>query len=157
MNYNPGARLLPAPITGLSGAALGFLAAVVSVLLGALGGDMFGWQARAPISFALLVLAALSVGVTTTVAGALAASAQGWAVYSGFVLNRLGELRLAPADRSALLVMVGLAVLASLVAAGVRQADARRHRYLMSLSPRWVPVFVLRGPERSYPIRSEQV
>jgi hypothetical protein len=103
------------PVTGATGSALGFGSAVAAVLFGALVSSVIGWSDRAPVSLALLALAMIGVGVLTTVPGALAAAAQGWAVYSGFVVHGLGELRLDPADRSALLWLVLLAVAASLL------------------------------------------
>lgn len=127
-SYSAGPRVARAPLGGPSGAALGFGAAVAAVLLGGLAGDMFGWAAREPVSLVLLALAALLVGAVTTVAGAVAAAVQGWAVYSGFVVNRLGELRMAPADRSALLVLLAVAVLAGLVATAMRSAGAPARR-----------------------------
>jgi hypothetical protein len=108
-------RAVAPPVTGATGSALGFGSAVVAVLFAALLSSVIGWSDRAPVSLALLALALIGVSALTTVPGALAVALQSWAVYSGFVVHGLGELRLDAADRSALLWLVLLAVAASLL------------------------------------------
>lgn len=102
-------------VAGGVGSSLGFLTGIAATLLGwALGAG-----SHPAVGLALLAGVVVGVGATTTLLGAVAASAQCWGMYSGFELHRLGELRLDPASRSALLLLLGLGVAASLVGLAV--------------------------------------
>jgi hypothetical protein len=109
-------------VTGGSGSALGFGAAIVATLLG----WAVGAGSHPVVGLVLLSGVAVGVGATTTAIGAVAASAQCWGMYSGFELHRLGELRLDPAGRSALLVLLALGLAASLLGRAARSRVVSR-------------------------------
>jgi len=112
-------------VAGGVGSALGFGAAILATLLGwALGAG-----SHPMVGLVLLAGVAVGVGATTTLLGALAASAQCWGMYSGFELHRLGELRLDPSSRAALLLLLGLGLAASLVGLVVRSRVTSRREF----------------------------
>jgi hypothetical protein len=108
------------------GSAIGFGAAIVATLVG----WCVGAGDRPEVGLVLLAAVAVGVGATTTLPGALAASAQCWGMYSGFELHRLGELRLDASGRSALVLLLTAGVAASLLglAAGAAGQAGRSGR-----------------------------
>ncbi|HWN35727.1 MAG TPA: hypothetical protein VNP03_23460 [Pseudonocardia sp.] len=118
-----------ARVPGGVGSALGFGAAIVATLLG----WGIGAGSHPVVGLGLLAAVAVGVGVTTTVIGAVAASAQCWGMYSGFELHRLGELRLDPASSAALLLLLGLGLAASLL--GLAVTSRRECRPLAGSTP----------------------
>jgi hypothetical protein len=125
-------------LSGGTGSALGFGSAALSALLGALGGALFGWPARAPITLGLLLGSVLCVSAVTTLTGAVSTAAQSWAVYSGFVLHRMGELRLEQQDR----VVLGCLLAVALLAGGAARLLADlpgRHRRRVTWTPSRFP------------------
>lgn len=125
--------VVPPRLPGLTGSALGFGAAIAATVLDKVLDAAFGLGSSPMLGLALLAAVALGVGSMTTLAGALAGAAQCWGMYSGFVLHGFGELRLDPSSRIALLLLVGLAVVASVLglALGI-VLDKHRTRALTS-------------------------
>ena len=74
------------------GSAIGFAVGIVVTLAAAL----LGARDAPLLGLALLVAAAVAVGATTTLAGALASAIHGWAPWDGFLVNDLGQLALTP-------------------------------------------------------------
>ncbi|WP_156994043.1 hypothetical protein [Pseudonocardia acaciae] len=97
---------VPPRLPGTAGSALGFGAAVAATLVAWPLGELFGAASRPVLGLVLLAVVAVGVGSVTTLAGAVACAAQCWALYSGFVLHRFGELWLDPPSRFALALLV---------------------------------------------------
>lgn len=98
--------------TGLSGSGLGFGWGVVATCLGALTGPDIG--------LVLLAVVAVSVGAVTTVPGAVLGAAQCWALYTGFLDNQLGVLRMDDNSEFALHLLLSVGFAASVVALLIR-------------------------------------
>jgi hypothetical protein len=110
------------PRTGFGGGfALGFAASVGSGLIGGLGAELFGSAARAGITLVTLAVAVIGVSAITTLPGALSSAALGWGVFSGFVIHQYGQLSLDRPDRLVLMLLMVLAVAASLLGLALRR------------------------------------
>jgi hypothetical protein len=133
--------LVPPRLPGSTGSALGFGAAVAATLVARVGGA----AERPLLGLVLLAVVAAGVGSVTTVPGALAASAQCWGLYSGFVLHRLGEIRLDPPSRSALLLLLALGPAASLLTLALGAVLARPRRRALTEAAQ-APLREVRSP-----------
>jgi hypothetical protein len=113
------------PVRGGLGAAVGFGAGVLSTCAGALLGAR-----DAPVTgLVLLAGTVAAVAAVTTFAGAVAAAAQCWGLWDGFLVNGLGQLRVDRGGRQELVALVGCAAAVCLVAAVIRSwwgSGARR-------------------------------
>ena len=105
------------PVPGGVGSALGLLAGTAAALLGA----ALDARDHPALGLALLGGTAVTIAGLTSAAGALAAAAQCWALWDGFLVNRFGELTITRASALALLVV---AVVAPVVAATGRRLRA---------------------------------
>lgn len=115
-------RIVRPPLTGWAGYPAGFAAAVgvTMVAVAAHGAGHPQWTLGA------LALAAAAVAAITTLPAALATAVLCWALHAGFILGRYGDLALTAASARAGAVLVGVALLARVVAGAVRavrQAD----------------------------------
>jgi len=125
LRARPGHRTLPGsgsrpsapPVPGGVGSALGLFAGTAAALLGA----ALDGHDHPALGLALLGGTAVTIAGLTSAAGALAAAAQCWALWDGFLVNRFGELTITRASALALLV---LAVVAPVVAATGRRLRA---------------------------------
>jgi hypothetical protein len=89
------------------------------------------------IGVALLTVTAVGVAAMTTAPGAFGTAIQCWALWDGFLSNRLGQLTLTHNSWRALLAMIAAAVLTSLAASGPQCLCARRATaYLAITHPR---------------------
>lgn len=111
-----GRRYLSGPLGAVVGFVAGIAVTMISLGLGA------GTDPR--IGLVLLTLTAVGVAVLTTVPGAIGAGMLCWAFYSGFVLDRFGDLTLRQGAVPALLLMLLLPTAASAVAGLLRWARA---------------------------------
>lgn len=96
---------------------IGFGAGIVTTLVAA----ALGAREAPGFGLALLAVSVVAVAGTTTLVGALAAAAQCWALWDGFLLNDLGRLT---AERGG---WQGLALLLLCAVAAVATATGYRH------------------------------
>lgn len=99
------------------GSVIGFGAGIVTTLVA----SALGAREAPGFGLALLAASVVAVAATTTLVGALAAAAQCWAFWDGFLLNNLGRLT---ADRGG---WQGLALLLLCAVAAVAVAVGYRH------------------------------
>jgi len=112
-------RLPAPPVPGGFGLPLGFLAAVIVTCLAVAAGATTHPQ-RALTAFVVTI--AVIAGISTPWA-ALGTAAVSWALHTGFVLGRHGNLTVTPPASQAALVLGAVALLTSAVAVAVRAAD----------------------------------
>jgi hypothetical protein len=110
----------PIPIPGPLGCTIGFGAGLlITVAAAALG-------ARDGPGLGVVLLAAAAVAAITTLPGAVAAAAQCWALWDGFLVNGLGCLSADRGGWQGLVLLVAAAAVACLAAATIRNLAARR-------------------------------
>ena len=111
-----------APVPGGIGSALGLVggsaATVLAVGLGARGHPALG--------LAPLIVVVLAVAAVTTAGGALGAAAQCWALWDGFLVNRLGELVLTRPGVDGLLLLALVSLVTTVAARCLRRVDSGR-------------------------------
>lgn len=113
---HPRGAVLGADLAFVLGCGAGTLACPLAWLGGA------GHEPR--VGLVLLGLAGAAVGLMSSPAGALAAAAPLWAIDTGFVLNRFGQLSVDPRSVAAAGVILVAASVPSLLAAGARYGVA---------------------------------
>jgi hypothetical protein len=106
-------------LPGLLGLAVGFAASIAAMMIS----RAFGAGDDPRVGLVLLTLTALMVSAVTTVPGVIGAGALCWAFYSGFVLNRTGNLTLDRGGGPVLLVIVLSATVASALAGLLHRAE----------------------------------
>jgi hypothetical protein len=100
---------------------LGFLAAVVATTVAVAAG-----ATAAPLwALAVLIGVVLGIAAISTPGATIATAAAGWAMYSGFVLGRHGDLALTSQSTRDAAVLAAIALLGTLVAALVRALRSR--------------------------------
>ncbi|MFC5994924.1 hypothetical protein ACFQE5_11955 [Pseudonocardia hispaniensis] len=112
----------PAPVPGGMGVVLGLAAGTVTTVVAA-GLDAHGHPA---VGLVLLGATVIAIAAATTLAGAFGVAVQCWALWDGFLINDLGRLTFTQQSTPALLLFVGSACLASLLATLLRRLPARR-------------------------------
>lgn len=114
------ARLLTRPVSGAIGFPAGFLAATLATVA-AVAAQATAHPQRALVPLAVTVA---TVAIVTTFRAALGTAAIGWALHTGFVLNRRGDLVWTAQSAQAAAVLAAVAVAASTVIIVIRL----RHR-----------------------------
>lgn len=108
------------PIPGPLGSTIGFGAGLLTTVAAALLG------ARDAPALGVMLLAAAAIAAITTLAGAVAAAAQCWAFWDGFLVNGLDRLNADRGGWQGLVLLVAAVAVVYLAAAAVRYLAARR-------------------------------
>ena len=109
-----------APVSGGIGRALGLVGGTAATVLAA----GLGARGHPALGLAPLIVVVLAVAAVTTAGGALGAAAQCWALWDGFLVNRLGELAPTRPGVDGLLMLAVVSLVTTVVASCLRMVDS---------------------------------